>query len=196
MKIYVDNKLDDYSDSLNSSGQGQQGSAQWATYQFKPKCQETWEEMVSAASMEITGQSNKPHPPNKSDRRPHLFDKKSGKWVLLDSGAMCSLWPKSDFPEAKVDPTRILQAVNGTTLPTYGTKKVTLTTQGRTFEHSFVISETKVPLVGWDFLQLFQLDITWQKKKCFFMGQKGQQKDPIANSTGNQRNNCGHKRHI
>ena len=54
------------------------------------------------------------------DVRPRLFDPTTQRWMLLDSGAMCTVWPLKDYPGAKVDPMVSLEAVNKTKIPTSG----------------------------------------------------------------------------
>ena len=52
--------------------------------------------------------------PDNIDIRPKIFDKSEGHWLLIDTGAQCSVWPKSKFPQARIDTTEKLQAVNKT----------------------------------------------------------------------------------
>ena len=69
---------------------------------------------------EICDVENEPDP-LPSDVRPHVKDGNSGKWCLVDTGAVLSIWPWTDFPEAKLDDKPLLRAVNGTPIATYGT---------------------------------------------------------------------------
>ena len=112
-KIHVHLNANQHSDYISMARTG------WGIYPFKPKCQKQWDVDVRKAVAEI-----ETDPIAKSDLRPRLFDANSGLSILLDTGAQVSLWPRSKFPSAIVDPTRKLQAVNGTRIATYGTRQV------------------------------------------------------------------------
>ena len=58
--------------------------------------------------------------PRKTDKRPHTWDKTSGAWCLVDSGAQLSIWPRELCPDTKKDKEPRLKAVNGTPITTYG----------------------------------------------------------------------------
>ena len=58
--------------------------------------------------------------PDNIDIRPKMFDKSEGLWLLIDTGAQCSVWPKSRFPQAQIDTAVTLQAVNKTRFSTGG----------------------------------------------------------------------------
>ena len=104
----------------------------WGPYTQKPVAQVQWDQQVRQAAMNICSASDNN---TKYDLRPRLFDNKSGLSILLDSGACCSIWPKTHFPDAQLDPNRRLQAVNGTHISTYGERFIKIqpsTTQNRT----------------------------------------------------------------
>ena len=90
----------------------------WGEYRFKPVAQVEWEAATSKAIKDVCQIDSK-----KSDLRPKLFDHKTSKWLLLDTGAACSVYPKHYFPDALYDHTRALRAVNGTAIPTFGTQQ-------------------------------------------------------------------------
>ena len=56
------------------------------------------------------------------DLRPHLWDPKENRFMLVDSGSQCCAWPPD--PGDKPDPSMSLKAVNGTKLQCYGLKDV------------------------------------------------------------------------
>ena len=56
------------------------------------------------------------------DFRPHLKDKKTGAFMLVDSGSQCSACPPD--PGDQVDTSIALKAINGTQLRCYGFKEV------------------------------------------------------------------------
>ena len=43
------------------------------------------------------------HIPDNVDIRPKMYDRSEGLWLLIDTGAQCSVWPKSKFPQAQID---------------------------------------------------------------------------------------------
>ena len=55
-----------------------------------------------------------------TDSRPYLKDPSTGYWMLVDTGAVVTVWPKSDYPDAELDVTLLLEAVNKTRIPTFG----------------------------------------------------------------------------
>ena len=60
---------------------------------------------------------------NQGDIRPRLYDPATKRWMLVDTGAQVSVWPRQDYPEAEEDPTLMLVAVNKSKIPTHGTKQ-------------------------------------------------------------------------
>ena len=100
--------------------------AHWGEYTTKPIAQTKWEKEVAFTIASLVLDPEPIAAPKDSDFRPDfkLFDKKSGRWLLLDTGACQSIWPRSDFPLAKLDQSKSLQAVNGSVIETYGTTKI------------------------------------------------------------------------
>ena len=129
-RIYVDYIADKLSE--NDPISFGRGVEQWGEYEFKPECQKAWEEKVTVAALQIAA-SDDYH-----DFRPKMQDKLSGKFILVDSGAAASCWPVKQFPSAKLDQSVSLQAVNGATLPTYGTQEVTFKIGTHYFTHTFL----------------------------------------------------------
>ena len=82
---------------------------------------------------------------------------------MLDTGAQVSLWPRSKFPDAVYDPSRKLQAVNGTRISTYGEKWVTIKHPNATtvYRHRMLLADLQDPILGFDFLISFKLDLKW-----------------------------------
>ena len=58
------------------------------------------------------------------DIRPRFKDAKSGEAILLDTGAAASVCPPG--PDDVLDPTIKLEAVDGSELPCYGTKTMSI----------------------------------------------------------------------
>ena len=78
---------------------------------------------------------------------------------LVDTGAAISVIPHTHEPSAK--PTQFkLQAANGSTISTYGSKTVSLNLgMRRNFTWSFTLANVKLPILGADFLAHFNLTV-------------------------------------
>ena len=57
------------------------------------------------------------------DVRPRFFDNHSNSWFLVDTGAQVTCCAPS--PNDKVDPSIVLEAVDGSRMPCYGRKTLT-----------------------------------------------------------------------
>ena len=87
-----------------------------------------------------------------------MADPKSCINFLVDTGADISALPKSMVSHAKIPTAFLLFAANGTNIPTYGTKLLTLDLNlRRQFTWNFVIADVKEPIIGVDFLTHFHL---------------------------------------
>ena len=62
----------------------------------------------------LAGNIGEAYKPDNINIRPKMFHKSEGLWLLIDTGAQCSVWPKSKFPQARIDTSVTLQAVNKT----------------------------------------------------------------------------------
>ena len=109
-KIYSDFSSNEFGDSLVKQ-------LVWGTYHIKPVSQEIFEINVRKAAKSVVADQ-------KSDFRPRIKDLNTGMYYLIDTGACVSVFPKSQCPGAKLDQSKGLQAVNNTTIATYGTKIV------------------------------------------------------------------------
>ena len=96
------------------------------------------------------------------DIRPRAYEKTSKKWILVDTGAMVSVWPKADYPDAKKDNKTALEAVNKTKIATYGRIERKLNLSEGNFVHMVYIADVPAPVLGLDFLFKYKLDIRWQ----------------------------------
>ena len=87
----------------------------------------------------------------------HVRDDANGLEWLIDSGASVSL--VSPTPqERRAGPTATpLHAANGTPIPCYGTRLMTLRLGQRQFEWDFVVADVTTPIIGADFLMEFHL---------------------------------------
>ena len=80
-------------------------------------------------------------------------DHQSGQKYLVDTGAEVSVLPASAVDRRQGTKGRPLSAANGSTINTFGTRKVQLQLCGRTYEWSFIIAAVERPLLGADFLR-------------------------------------------
>ena len=119
-----------------------------------------------------------------TDLRPRVFDYNARTWLLLDSGAAVSCYPVSAFPDAldKPDPSKVLQAVNGQAVPTYGSKQIKIDLGGRTYVHTFILARISEAICGWDLMLKFKLDLVWgsgDSKKCYLLDKGAKKSYPL-----------------
>ena len=82
-----------------------------------------------------------------------ICDKNSGRRFLVDTGAEVSVLPATNI-DTRTNPCgQALQAANGSTIRTYGTRMVPLYIGTRRYEWNFVIANVSRPLLGVDFLR-------------------------------------------
>ena len=140
----------------------------WSGYPFKPKCQSEFEKSVAKAVEqiaednpyynvevgEIAAISALNHKPGSYglDIRPKVYDSKEKAWVLLDSGSCVSCIPKK--PGDKIDPSFKLKAVNGGSIPTFGSEEISIRI-GRK-EYSIQAQEYKVKGIPNGILKILQ----------------------------------------
>ena len=93
------------------------------------------------------------------DMRPHLLDKSSGKYLLLDSGAAVSAIPPDpgDLP----DPKMCLKAVNGTRLKSYRFKDLDIKIGRKSYKIRAVKTDVKYPILGYDFNKKHKMELGW-----------------------------------
>ena len=154
----------------------------WGIYPFKPVAQCDWSSQVASACVAAAAVEVPDYDPGlTSDCRPRVFDYNTRTWLLLDSGAAVSCYPHSAFPHLQPDPNKVLQAVNGATVPTYGTKTIKINLGGRTYAHSFVIAQISEAICGWDFMLDFRLDLQWKSdNKCQLWDKKANRHFPLS----------------
>ena len=77
---------------------------------------------------------------------------------IVDTGAEVSVIPPSRTDRKHRQDNQTLQAVNNTSIATFGTRSLTLDLRlRRTFRWVFVIADVKNPILGADFLRHFSL---------------------------------------
>ena len=117
---------------------------------------------------QICGAEGEPlYVPRKTDKRPHTWDKKSGAWCLVDSGAQLSIWPKELCPDAPKDKHPRLKAVNGTPITTYGISVRTLNLGRMTIKHPVIVADVQKPILGFDFLENNEVSLIVRRKVTY-----------------------------
>lgn len=90
-----------------------------------------------------------------------ITEKISGIRLLVDTGAEMSILPPTPAQKRHPLPGRHLVAANGSNIPTYGMRSVTLDLGlRRIFRWIFTIADVTYPLLGSDFLSHFDLDVS------------------------------------
>jgi len=88
----------------------------------------------------------------------YVRDRLSGLQFLVDTGAEVSIIPPTPSERTRRQGHFSLQAVNSTTIATYGVRLLTLDLGlRRTFRWTFIVANVKQPILGADFLQNFNL---------------------------------------
>ena len=88
----------------------------------------------------------------------HVVDKSSGLRFLVDTGAEVSVIPPSQTDRKCPQQNFTLQAVNNTSITTYGSRSLTLNLGlRRTFRWIFIIADVQHPILGADFLCNYSL---------------------------------------
>lgn len=90
-----------------------------------------------------------------------ITEKISGIRLLVDTGAEMSILPPTPAQKRHPLPGRHLVAANGSNIPTFGMRSVTLDLGlRRIFRWIFTIADVTYPLLGSDFLSHFDLDVS------------------------------------
>ena len=82
-----------------------------------------------------------------------LNDNLSNRLFLIDTGAELSVVPATNLDKQFKPPTRPLIAANGSSIATYGKRKLQFQIGSETFEWNFTIAAVERPLLGADFLR-------------------------------------------
>ena len=87
-----------------------------------------------------------------------VTDRTSGLRLLVDTGAEVSVLPVAQLPRSSLPAGLPLQAVNNSSIATFGTTSRTLNLGlRRTFRWIFLIADVRHPILGADFLRHFNL---------------------------------------
>ena len=83
--------------------------------------------------------------------------------MLCHSGSEHSCWPKSRFPNAKKEPHTKLEAVNKSSIDTFGKTTIQIRIGRKTYSHEVIIADIPKPVLGWDFNEKYRLSIIWSE---------------------------------
>ena len=95
------------------------------------------------------------------DLRPHVYDEKMGKFLLVDSGSQCTAFPPD--PGDKPVEGSFLRAVNGSKINCYGFKKIFVKIGRKQYEFKAIKADVEHPVLGWDFMRAHKLGIIWNE---------------------------------
>ena len=101
------------------------------------------------------------------DIRPRYFDKAAKKWYLLDTGAQVSCCPPS--PEDRLDPSVLLEAVDGSKMPCYGKKQLSIQIGRKMYHQTVFITNTSETILGMDFVLKNRMDFRWGEFGDYYM---------------------------
>ena len=114
------------------------------------------------------------------DVRPRLVDKSTGQSRLIDSGAQITATVRG--PEDKPDHSFTLVAVNGSNIPTYGIREITVKIGRKPYKIPAVICDIKEDILGMDFIHKYKLGFEWDdytQSELFIVDKRAQIKAPL-----------------
>lgn len=94
-----------------------------------------------------------------------LTDSVSKRQFLVDTGAEVSVLPATGLEKRSKQPGSSLLAANGSSISTYGTRKLSLNFASNTYHWDFVIADVARPLLGADFLRSNSLLVDVKRKR-------------------------------
>ena len=170
-KIYFDFNAHDPSEIPFFEQASRDRNEPWGIYEFQPLCQKEWHVMVSKAAnaaSNVNVMADIAATSGQFDLRPRVFDQLSASWLLIDSGAACTVYPVQNCSQIPpIDKTKSLQAVNGTKIETYGKQRVKFKFGAKTYEYDVIVARVPEIICGWDFIANFKLDLVWNPQgKC------------------------------
>ena len=87
-----------------------------------------------------------------------VYCKNAKMHFLIDTGAELSVVPVRRFPNLKKNQQGCLKAANGSPIGTYGEVSMTVSLNcRRNFQWIFTVAEVQEPIIGADFIHIFQL---------------------------------------
>ena len=98
----------------------------------------------------------------------YVQDQRNGRQYLVDTGAEFSILPASPEDKKHFVPSEALEAANGTKVPVFGRRSVTMTfPRGKIFTHTFLLADVTKPLLGVDFFNANNIGIDTKGKRMF-----------------------------
>ena len=85
------------------------------------------------------------------DIRPRFWDSLSKQWILLDTGAQVSVTMPG--PHDQVDPSVILETVDGSRMPYYGKKQFSFQLGRKQYHQELKVTNTTETILGMDFIK-------------------------------------------
>ena len=120
---------------------------------FKPKA------IAKLVRQEIDAACS-PGTPSIGGNRLFLRDRVNGHRYLIDTGAEISVIPPNRYDRQRQPSSVTLSAANGSSIPTYGQRCVTVAVGlRRSFIWIFTVAEVSHPILGADFLRQFNLQV-------------------------------------
>ena len=114
------------------------------------------------------------------DIRPRLIDSSTGEARLLDSGAQLSATVRG--PNDKLDESVKLVAVNGSRIPTYGSRELVIKMGRKTYKIKAIICDVKQDILGFDFVTKYKLGLEWDdfdQRELFLVDKKAKIKSRV-----------------
>ena len=85
------------------------------------------------------------------------YDFTSGVNFLVDTGSQISILPASKWDKENRSKGQELLAANGTSIATFGQRRLPLRFSGKNFEWPIIVAEVMQPIIGADFLCTYSL---------------------------------------
>ena len=95
-----------------------------------------------------------------------MFCHRQRRAFLVDSGADVSVFPASTA-QRRSQPSSALQAANGTSIKTFGSRQVSLCLPGLNVVHRFILADVRKPILGSDFFRDHNLLIDIARCRLF-----------------------------
>ena len=176
-KIYLDFDFKELagvevSDHYNITKAPVKLSQVWGIHSSQPEAQAIWEKSLKSTVDQLVADNVEEYLPyfrvpkiasakGKNDDRPKLYDPISKMWILIDTGAAVSVWPKRLFQGAKLDSTLVLEAVNSSRIATYGKRIKEVRIGRKSYHKEIILADVEMPVLGWDFLKKYHLSLMW-----------------------------------
>ena len=99
-----------------------------------------------------------------------MFDSKSQRNCLLDTGSQVSLWPPTSTTSKFNSSNVKLIAANGTPIKSFGKQRREIQFGGKSYSFIFHIAQVTRPILGMDFLETFRMAIDLHSRRLLHSG--------------------------